>query len=131
MPQAAEVVTVKHWSNQKSENRTQPQRTGPRQKWSYTDANKELSLGTSKAAGPLDLSASGVGFLPRDPSAGAAVHIYAKFPLLTDKIQTPKLTRQAKALLQAHTHRDQAWRIRSSESKLQCVAGFLFPSTER
>ena len=131
MPQAAEVVTMKHWSNQKSENRTQPQRTGPRQKWSYTDANKELSLGTSKAAGPLDLSANGVGLLPRDPSAGAGVHIYAKFPLLTDKIQTPKLTRQAKALLQAHTHRDQAWRIRSSESKLQCVAGFLFPSTER
>ena len=131
MPQVAQGVTVKHWSNQKSENRTQPQRTGPRWQWSYTDDNKELSLGTSEAAGPLDLLANGVGFLPRDPSAGDSVHIYAQFPLLTDKIQTPKVARQAKALLQAHTHRDQAWQIRSFESKRQCVAGSLFPSAER
>ena len=87
------------------------------------------SLGTSEAAGPLDLSANGVGFLPRDLSAGHGVHIYAKFPLLTDKTQTPKLARQTKAL-QKPTLRDQAWQIRSFESKLQCAAGSLFPSAE-
>lgn len=78
----------------------------------------------------MDLLANGVGFLPRDPSAGDSVHIYAQFPLLTDKIQTPKVARQAKALLQAHTHRDQAWQIRSFESKRQCAAGSLLPSAE-